>query len=692
MWRRFPSVLAIAAGLVSVQFLAAQTPSSLRTADMADSWLVLYNLDPASESPAWKDWYIAQWGIAEENTLGLQLPTQERITRDQFHSLIFYPVRDHLNANPSLKSRIMGILVGYGVPGNFFLDDTHPPLAGGGGWSVSSNLADMVYSTWYKRGNPHVFLAHSQPMPPRLSKSTLTTDCYITARLDGPNLEAVKAITQRSRAISTAPSPLSTEESLYYDYLDIGAPGGDEWPALRATVQSPYCNTPQWRFPWLAYESENGPIPQCAAHFSYYRITGWDAVPWLAESPGSRIVALAMNSWGATTVRSTTGHGGRFVANALFNGGFAGAVGATAEPYTGSEPVPSTIVCCLAEGRTLGEAVFHANPYRNYMWELVGDPLLRVPHWFIDPTVAIPVPTDLGPPELTSGEETINPTPTITFVLSSRAPGVSVMYQVQIDQHPDFSSPEVDFTSGPRMSGAAAFTVGQSAETGLYAAGAEGLCLPLGDFYWRVRAVDHDGESEWACAATSHPAFHVVEPLRLVSAVSRKTHGPAGDFDIPIATDPTATTFTVECRSPGPIRIIATFNRPISSPDGVVDLGDIAVNRGTLSEVSASGSELALTINDVPDYSCLSVAFNGLSDTAGNAIAPCPGISILHHRGDVSADQVCNLSDVAYTKMIVNQLLTAENARYDVNLDGTINLIDVAYVKAAIAAVQSVCQ
>jgi hypothetical protein len=76
------------------------------------------------------------------------------------------------------------------------------------------------------------------------------------------------------------------------------------------------------------------------------------------------------------------------VPNALVNGGFAAAFGATAEPFLGNEPQPSTVLWCLAEGRTLAEASSHASPYVNYMWEAVGDPLMRVPYWFsAEPTV-----------------------------------------------------------------------------------------------------------------------------------------------------------------------------------------------------------------------------------------------------------------------------------------------------------------
>lgn len=388
-----PIVVVLGMSACAISALADIDPSD-RTADMPDSWLVLYNANNA-ESVTWKDWYIQQWGIPEANTLGLDVASNERVDRDHFQSQIFSPVRDHLDNNPDLKTKIMGILVGYRVPGCFYRDSTSPPLQGGGGWSTSSNLQDLEQSTWYKRASPHHFVAYWQPDSVRLSKATISDQVYITARLDAPTLADAQALTVRAKAIRESTVPLPTTDRLYYDFVDIGAPGGDHWRAMELTLGCEWLTEPAWRFPWAQFDSDSEPMPNCAMHFSYYRLTGWDSVPWDADPLGTRIVALALNSYGATTVRSTTDHNGRFVPNALVNGQFAAAMGATAEPYLGSEPHPDTIVWCLAQGWTLGEAFFWANPYLNHMWELVGDPLLTVPHWFSPggPTVDFENPT-----------------------------------------------------------------------------------------------------------------------------------------------------------------------------------------------------------------------------------------------------------------------------------------------------------
>ncbi len=384
---RLPISMAIGAMLVlSSALQAGEIPAAERTAAMPDSWLVLYNVNNP-DSIAWKDFYLAAWGVPPENALGLNVDANlERIQRDLFRDQIYNPVIAYLAANPAVSARIMGILVGYRVPGNHYLDETRPPLPGGGGWSVANNLTDLTSFTYYQRPNPHFFVGYWQAPRPRLTKATLQAGAYMTARIDAPTLAEAMALTTRAQAISTAAS-LPASDLLYYDYIDPESPAGAEWMALRFMVQSPILTDPPERFPWMQFESETDATPSCAMHFSWYRIAGWQSVPWGGVPAGTRILGYALNSWGATTVRSRTAHNGRFVPNALFAGQYAAAIGATAEPFLGNEPDPSTIVWGLAEGWTLGEAMFSANPYRNFMWELVGDPLLRIPSWFGAPPV-----------------------------------------------------------------------------------------------------------------------------------------------------------------------------------------------------------------------------------------------------------------------------------------------------------------
>ncbi len=363
-----------------------EVPPYLRTAEMPDSWLVLYNAN-SSDSVQWKTWYLGQWDIPEDNALALDVdPSAERIQRDVFEDDIYFAVYDYLTNNPPVASRVMGIIVGYRVPGSFYVDDNTPAQNGGGGWSVSNKLALLSPGDvgWYKKECPHWFVPTFGPGDARVTKATLAANYYLTARIDAPTLADAEELTTRARAITSGAIPMTGDDWLYYDYDDPGSPGGDQWDILRLTINDWITSGPPELYPWLVFESDGAaadPIPHCALMFSYYRLTGWQDADWSGAPTGPRILGFALNSFGATTVRSTTDLGGRFVPNALVNGHFAAAIGATAEPYVLTAPYPGTIVWCLSEGRTLGEAFFHSNRYTGWMWEVVADPLLRVPTW-----------------------------------------------------------------------------------------------------------------------------------------------------------------------------------------------------------------------------------------------------------------------------------------------------------------------
>ena len=363
---------------------------------MPDSWLVLYNLNDA-DSITWKDWYITQWGIPVENTLGLDVSTSEHlVTSEIFNATIYTPVRSFLENHTEIESKIMGILVGYHVPGNF----GSPENSGGGGYSVASRLQylDYALSGYYNRkANPFLLGYHySSGLMTRFTKTTMPTRRYLAARLDGPNLTAVEALTLKAQAITSATSPLPADQSIYYDYHDPGAPGGDDWAELKYAVETYLTN--HQVYPWLAWDSETNPTPNSALRFSYYRVSGWNNMNWSGTPRGTRIFGMSCDSWGATTMRSTTNHGGRFGPNALFNGGFATVLAATDEPWLSGIPKVWPIVESLKNGWTAAEACCYASYYVDWMFECIGDPLLQVPYWFnttgnnSSPTISNPSP------------------------------------------------------------------------------------------------------------------------------------------------------------------------------------------------------------------------------------------------------------------------------------------------------------
>ena len=380
LWRQVLSIIIMVAAFLLVKPSSVMAVDAAdRTAAMPDSWLVLYNTND-SESVIWKNGYINLWNIPVENTLGLDVSTTEHISEAEFINSIYTPVKTHLANNPNLEDKIMGILVGYHVPGNFGT----PTLSGGGGYSVSNYLVDLSLDTQAplprKSFNPYL---QNYLSPTRFMKADLTESTYFTARIDAPSLAEAQYISVRAESISNTADPLAPDDWIYYQHYDPFAPF-TTWEDLEYSIYKDSFNS-TYVLPWQEFDPDTQATPNAAFRFSFYRVSGWQAMDWAGTPVGARILGYAFNSWGATTVRSTTDHNGRYVPNALFNGQYAAAIGATAEPYSNTGPLPSTLLACLAQGWSLGECMTYASKRKFWMWEVVGDPLLKIPQWFDPP-------------------------------------------------------------------------------------------------------------------------------------------------------------------------------------------------------------------------------------------------------------------------------------------------------------------
>ena len=336
-----------------------------RTADRPDSWLVLFNRND-DESRAWALRYLARYQMPLGNALGLDVPDDEKIHVDVYVQRIRDPVRAFMRDH----RQIMGIIVGFRVPGTFYVTEplAAPQHHGGGGYSVTNALANLAVvsgpvrlptGTWrIFPTTPNKHYAKAVP-----NRRTLGAGLYLTARLDGPTLEDVKRLSPPAPA---APPP-APAGYFYHDAVDPGLGVWDDLNEAQAALPG---------LPWRAFDSDSEGTPGAVFRASWHRITGWNQRIW--DQTGRRFLAIDHNSFGATTVRSTTDHGSRFVPVALFQGGYLAAIGATAEPLQDTLPDVTVLLTHLGRGERLGVAFFMANPHVNWMWELVGDPLLTI--------------------------------------------------------------------------------------------------------------------------------------------------------------------------------------------------------------------------------------------------------------------------------------------------------------------------
>ena len=155
------------------------------------------------------------------------------------------------------------------------------------------------------------------------------------------------------------------------------------------------------------------------------------------------------------------------------------------------------------------------------------------------------------------------------------------------------------------------------------------------------------------------------------SAVSRKVHGAAGAFDIPL---PLSGNVGIECRNDSNFQMVVDFPSPITVGGAAVTSG-----AGSVSNASVNGSQVTIDLTGVANAQVLTVTLNNVNNGAGVGDVP---ISMGVLAGDVNGNGSTSAADVAQVKSQAGVAVTSANFRADVNFGGTINAVDVSAVKA----------
>ena len=188
------------------------------------------------------------------------------------------------------------------------------------------------------------------------------------------------------------------------------------------------------------------------------------------------------------------------------------------------------------------------------------------------------------------------------------------------------------------------------------------------------------------------PGNGVIGPVPQ-SAVSRKTHGAAGDFDLDLPlTGPPG----IECRTGGPtgdFTMIVTFAVPVTvtgSPQAEVTSGAGTVGTGGTPNggmVTVAGDTVIIPLTSVTNAQTIHVTLSGVQEETlrkesvqgSDVVIP---MSIL--LGDANGNAAVNATDVSQTKSRIGQPVSGTNFRSDVNANGSINAGDAAQIKANI--------
>jgi hypothetical protein len=159
----------------------------------------------------------------------------------------------------------------------------------------------------------------------------------------------------------------------------------------------------------------------------------------------------------------------------------------------------------------------------------------------------------------------------------------------------------------------------------------------------------------------------------LSGAASRKTHGAAGTFDLPLTITATGTVNHAPAIEPrqGPDQtVVFNFDKPITGATATVTEGTATV--GTLS---FDGNNVVVPLTGVSNQQYVTVTLTSVASsdggTGGNGEAR---IGFL--LGDVNGTRAVSVADLGLVNQQLAQLVTAANFMKDVNVSGTLTLAD----------------
>ena len=154
----------------------------------------------------------------------------------------------------------------------------------------------------------------------------------------------------------------------------------------------------------------------------------------------------------------------------------------------------------------------------------------------------------------------------------------------------------------------------------------------------------------------------------LVSAASRKLHGAAGTFEVPLSLS--LTNPSIEPRTGSAHMVVFTFDKALTS-------GSAAVTEGTalLGVPSFAGTQMLVPITGVPDRQYVSVVASSVVASDGGT-GGVGAVRIGFLLGDVNQSRSVDASDINNVNSQLAQPVSAANYLLDVNVSGTLSLTD----------------
>jgi hypothetical protein len=192
-----------------------------------------------------------------------------------------------------------------------------------------------------------------------------------------------------------------------------------------------------------------------------------------------------------------------------------------------------------------------------------------------------------------------------------------------------------------------------------------------------VLLVVHEVQPQSSCNSYDVVVTGLSCPLELTTAVSRKTHGAAGVFDIPL---PLTGEPGVECRTGQPAsgnhELVFTFDTAVTS-------GNAAVTTGTGSTGAPTflGTTMTVPLSGVTDIQKITVTLSNVTNNVGQ-VFPNTAVSMNVLAGDTNGNRTVNATDIGQTKAQSGVPVSAATFRTDTTANGAISASDIGQVKA----------
>ncbi len=183
------------------------------------------------------------------------------------------------------------------------------------------------------------------------------------------------------------------------------------------------------------------------------------------------------------------------------------------------------------------------------------------------------------------------------------------------------------------------------------------------------------GDDGFNASASPELPYQVVMPPILQALASRKHHGAAGSFDLPLILPPGNPRVEPRLAGAGGLHtIVYTFDKPIAAAAATITEG-IA----TAGAPSFSGNEVIVELTGVANLQYVTVALGGVVAADGATGAGIP-VRIGFLAGDVNGSRNVTLADLLVVNALQSQPATAVNYPADLNQTGSVTVADKALV------------